>query len=97
MEINQENVERVAKLARLEVTENEKQTFARQLSSVLTYIEALKEIDTTGVEPTATVLPTHNVFREDIVRSSLPVEQALANAPDHVEGFFRVPRIIEDR
>ena len=97
MEISKEQVERVAKLARLEVSEDEKTVFARQLSSILTYIDQLKELDTAGVEPTATVLPTDNVFREDEVRPSLTQEQALANAPEQADGFFRVPKIIEDR
>ena len=87
----------MAKLARLEVSEDEKTTFARQLSSILTHIDQLKELDAAGVEPTATVLPTDNVFREDEVRPSLTQEQALANAPDQADGFFRVPKILEDR
>ena len=97
MEISKEQVEHVAKLARLEVSENEKAMFARQLSAILTYMDQLKEVDTEGVEPTATVLPTENVWREDAVRLSLAQEQALANAPDQADGFFRVPKIIEDR
>ena len=97
MEISREQVERVAKLARLEVSEDEKTVFARQLSGILTHIDQLKELDTAGVEPTATVLPTDNVFRDDEVRPSLPQEQALANAPDQADGFFRVPKILEDR
>ncbi len=97
MEISKEQVEHVAKLARLEVSEDEKAMFARQLSAILTYMDQLKEVDTEGVEPTATVLPTENVWREDAVRLSLAQEQALANAPDQADGFFRVPKIIEDR
>ena len=97
MEISKEQVEHVAKLARLEVSEDEKATFARQLSGILTYIDQLKELDTTGVEPTATVLPTDNVFRDDEARPSLPQEKALATAPDQADGFFRVPKILEDR
>ncbi len=97
MEISKEQVERVAKLARLEVSEDEKTIFARQLSGILTHIDQLKELDTAGVEPTATVLPTDNVFRDDEVRLSLPQEQALANAPDQADGLFRVPKILEDR
>ena len=97
MEINKEEVVHVAKLARLELSEGEQATFARQLSAILTYIDQLKTLDTAGVEPTVTVLPTDNVFRDDEVRSSLPCEQALANAPEQAEGFFRVPRILEDR
>ena len=97
MEISKEQVEHVAKLARLEVSEDEKATFARQLSGILTYIDQLKELDTRGVEPTATVLPTDNVFRGDEVRPSLSQEAALANAPDRADGFFSVPKILEDR
>jgi len=97
VEISKEQVEHVAKLARLEVSEDEKAMFARQLSAILTYMDQLKEVETEGVEPTATVLPTANVFREDVVRPSLPQEQALANAPDRAEGLIRVPKILEDR
>lgn len=97
MEISQAQVEHVARLARLEVSEEEKTTFARQLSGILTHIDQLKEVETAGVKPTATVLPTDNVFREDEVRPSLTQEQALANAPDQTDGFFRVPKILEDR
>src|SRR6266540_4214799 len=107
MEIRKEQVEHVAKLARLEVSEDEKAMFARQLSAILTYMDQLKEVDTEevdteevdteGVEPTATVLPTENVFREDAVKPSLTQERALANAPDQADGFFRVPKILEDR
>ncbi len=97
MEISKEQVEHVARLARLEVSEEEKTTFARQLSGILTHMDQLKEVETAGVEPTATVLPTDNVFREDEVRPSLTQERALANAPDQADGFFRVPKILEDR
>jgi aspartyl-tRNA(Asn)/glutamyl-tRNA(Gln) amidotransferase subunit C len=97
VEISKGQVEHVAKLARLEVSEDEKAMFARHLSSILTYMDQLKEADTEGVEPTATVLPTESVFREDAVKLSLPREQALANAPDQADGFFRVPKILEDR
>ena len=97
MEISKQQVEHVAKLARLEVSEDEKATFARQLSGILTYMDQLKEVDTAGVEPTATVLPTDNVFRDDVVQPSLTQERALANAPDQADGFFRVPKILEDR
>jgi len=97
MEITLKEVEQVAKLARLELSEDEKAIFARQLSAILSYMDQLKTLDTGGVEPTATVLPTDNVFRDDQVRPSLPQEAALANAPDQADGFFRVPRILEDR
>jgi aspartyl-tRNA(Asn)/glutamyl-tRNA(Gln) amidotransferase subunit C len=97
MPISREEVEKVAKLARLEISEAEKDTFSKQLSAVLTYVEQLKRLDTVGVEPTATVLAQTNVFREDLVCPSLPPEAALANAPEQVEGHFAVPKIIEER
>ncbi len=97
MRIDKEEVEHVARLARLDITESEKEAFSEQLSSILTYMEQLKGLDTEGVEPTATVLEQTNVFRADELRPSLPVEDALANAPESSGGFFTVPKIIEDR
>lgn len=97
MQITKQQVEYVANLARLHVTEAEQDAFAKQLSDILTYIEQLKAWDTTGVEPTATVLEQTNVFRDDQVRPSLSIDQALMNAPEADEGCFKVPRIIEER
>ena len=97
MGITKEEVENVAKLARLEITEAEKAAFAKQLSKILTHVETLRQYDTDGIEPTATVLGQVNVFREDVVRPSLPVDQALANAPEREADAFAVPRIIEER
>ena len=96
MEITKQEVENVAKLARLEITQAEKETFAKQLSQILTHVEKLNEYDTSGVEPTATVLGQTNVFREDVVKPSLTVDQALANAPDRQADGFAVPKIIEE-
>jgi aspartyl-tRNA(Asn)/glutamyl-tRNA(Gln) amidotransferase subunit C len=95
--MNKEEVEKVAKLARLELTGNEQTAFAKQLSQILTHVETLNQYDTTGVEPTATVLGQVNVFRPDIARPSLSVECATVNAPESADGFFVVPKIIEDR
>jgi len=97
MKITLEDVEKVATLARLEVSPAEKEAFAKQLSQILSYVETLKRYDTEGVEPTATVLGQVNVFREDVVRSSLPVEKALGNAPEREADGFSVPKIIEER
>ena len=97
MTISKQDVEHVAKLARLEITETEKDAFSQQLSSILTYVEKLKTLNTKGVEPTATILEQVNVFREDKARPSLPLEKALANAPEQSGGFFVVPKIIEER
>lgn len=95
MDISREQVEHVATLARLAVTDEEKGVFARQLSSILTYVQTLNRLDTSTVEPTSHVIPIQNVFREDEVRPSLSREQAFANAPDVDGGCFRVPKIIE--
>ncbi len=95
MKITIKEVEHVARLARLELTEEEKERMRAQLDSILSYIDKLNELDTSGVEPTSHVLPMTNVFREDEVRPSLSQEEALANAPDPHDLFLRVPRILE--
>ena len=95
MKITKEQVEHVAKLARLAITEQEKAIFSEQLSSILTYVEQLNELDTSKVEPTSHVISMQNVLREDRVKDSLPREEALAGAPEASEEFFRVPKIIE--
>lgn len=95
MEITKQEVEKVAKLARLQVSESEVAVFAKQLSQILTHVDTLKKYNTDGVEPTATVLGQVNVFRDDVVRPSLPVEQALANAPEREADGFCVPKIID--
>ncbi len=97
MEISREEVEKVAHLARLRMTANELSQFAQQLTTILNYVEQLKAISTDGVDPMATVLESANVTREDVVRASLPLEAALANAPEAEDGAFRVPKIIESR
>ena len=94
--ITRREVEHVARLARLELTEDERETMTRQLDRILAYVEKLNELDTSQVEPTSHVIPMVNVMREDEPRASLSPDDALANAPDRAEGFFRVPRIIED-
>jgi len=94
--ITRKEVEHVARLARLELTEEEKERMTAQLDSILGYIDKLNELDTSQVEPTTTVIPMVSVMREDAVRPPLKQEEALANAPDRQDVFFRVPRIIED-
>src|SRR5688500_8947246 len=97
MKITKQDVEKVAKLARLEISDAEKEVFARQLSQILTHVETLRQFDTKGIVPTATVLGQVNVFRDDTIRPSLPVEKARANAPEREADGFSVPRIIEER
>ncbi|MFZ5862443.1 MAG: Asp-tRNA(Asn)/Glu-tRNA(Gln) amidotransferase subunit GatC [Nitrospirota bacterium] len=95
MDITREQVEYVAKLARLAISEEEKVVFGKQLSSILTYVETLNRVDTSDVEPTSHVIPMQNVLREDAAKPSLPHDAALANAPDSDSGCFRVPKIID--
>lgn len=92
--LTREQVEHVALLARLELTEEEKDRYARQLNDILGHIEMLNRLDTENVPPTAHVLPLKNVFREDKVCDHMPNEKALANAPAREEGSFKVPRIV---
>ena len=94
--ITREEVEHVARLARLELSEDEKTRMTDQLDAILGYFDTLSRLDTSQVEPMTTVIPMVSVMREDVVRPSLPLEEALANAPDREDEFFRVPRIIED-
>jgi aspartyl-tRNA(Asn)/glutamyl-tRNA(Gln) amidotransferase subunit C len=89
------SIEHLARLARLSLSEEEKETFSGQLDGILTYMEKLNELETKEIEPTSHVLSISNVMREDMPRPSLDREEALRNAPDHTEKFYRVPKIIE--
>jgi aspartyl-tRNA(Asn)/glutamyl-tRNA(Gln) amidotransferase subunit C len=93
--IDQDQVRKVAKLARLELEEREVEEFAGQLSSILEYVEKMDELDTEGVEPLAHCLPISNVLREDRARESLGAEATLANAPQRDGEFFKVPKILD--
>ena len=89
------DVKYVAHLARLSLTPEEEQTLSAQLGSILGYIEKLKEVDVTGVEPTAHAFPLVNVTRADETRPSISNEDALQNAPSKANGLFIVPKIVE--
>lgn len=95
MSITIQNVEHVAKLARLELSEEEKQKFTEQLNAILKYAEKLNELDTDNVEPTSHPMPLSNVMREDVSRPSLPIEKVLLNAPDEEDGQIKVPAVLE--
>ncbi len=90
------DVERIAALAQLELTDEEKLLFTKQLADILAYAEQVQAIDTSGVPATAHVNAAQRTEREDEPRQSLPVEDAIANAPDAAPeaGLFRVPRVI---
>jgi aspartyl-tRNA(Asn)/glutamyl-tRNA(Gln) amidotransferase subunit C len=95
MALERKDVEHVAHLARLELTEEELTRFHRQLDNILGYVEKLNQADTAGVEPLVHAAGGGNVFREDEVKPSLDRAAALGQAPDSDGWFFRVPRIIE--
>jgi aspartyl-tRNA(Asn)/glutamyl-tRNA(Gln) amidotransferase subunit C len=94
--IGPEEVAHVARLARLELSPSELERMRRELDAILGYVEKLRQVDTTAVEPTTHVLPLANVMREDEVRPSFPAEAMLANVPDPEGDYVRVPRILEE-
>jgi aspartyl-tRNA(Asn)/glutamyl-tRNA(Gln) amidotransferase subunit C len=95
LKLSTQDVEYVAKLARLDFTEAQKEKFTVQLNNILIYIEKLSELDTTGIAPMSHAIAVTNAFREDIERQSLGTKATLANAPDARGEFFRVPKVIE--
>ena len=91
-----EDVERIASLARLALTDDEKGLYARQLTRILEYARQVSELDTSGVLATASVLEEGRLERPDDIRPSLERTLALANAPDSAAGLFRVPKVLGD-
>ncbi|MFZ9023508.1 MAG: Asp-tRNA(Asn)/Glu-tRNA(Gln) amidotransferase subunit GatC [Planctomycetota bacterium] len=96
MKIDEAQVRRVALLSRLELSDQEVSQFSTQLSAIFEYIEKLNELDTDTVEPLAHCLPIHNVLRDDVPRPSLSNDEALANAPEREDEYFKVPKILDD-
>lgn len=88
------NIEYVANLARLALTDGEKKKFTQQLGEILHYVEKLKQVDVTGVEPMAHASPVFNVWAADIAAAGLPVEQALRNAPARRDNLIALPKVI---
>ena len=95
MAISREEVEHVAFLARLGLTDAEKQTLQEQLSAILEHMRTINELDTSQIPPTAQVIPLRNVMRPDEPQPSLPMNEVLRNAPDREGDFFRVPHVLE--
>jgi len=95
LKISSSEVEYVAHLARLEISDKEKEKFTFQLNDILLYIDKLNELNTQGVEPMSHAIAVTNAFREDRVLDSIGTEKSLANAPDARGEFFRVPKIID--
>ncbi len=95
MPLTLKEVEHIANLARLELTDEEKAHYREQLSAILDYFSQLRELDTADIPPTSSVLPQRSVLREDEPRPGLTLEELLRNAPDAEAGQFRVPPVLE--
>ncbi|MGO4734044.1 Asp-tRNA(Asn)/Glu-tRNA(Gln) amidotransferase subunit GatC [Paenibacillus sp. 2KB_22] len=95
MSISNNDVQHVAKLARLNLTAEEEETLTGQLNAILKYAEKLNELDTEDIEPTTHVLHVSNVMREDETKESLSIEQVMRNAPEEEDGQFKVPAVME--
>jgi aspartyl-tRNA(Asn)/glutamyl-tRNA(Gln) amidotransferase subunit C len=96
VKITAKDVEHVARLARLELSAAEKERMGRELDGILAYIDKLRSVDTSGIEPTSHAVPITNVMRDDVPGPSLSRAETLANAPDRHGDLFRVPRILEE-
>lgn len=95
MAITKDTVKYVADLARIELGDKELGYFTKQLDRILEYVHKLKKLDVSGLEPTSHVLEMKNVYREDVVRPSLPVSDVIKNAPAKEGNLFKVKKIIE--
>ena len=96
MPLTRAQVRHVAQLARIGLEAGDEEFYAEQLSGILEHIDRLQEVDTDAIPPTAQVVEVENPLREDVPRPGLTQQQALANAPAAVNGFFRVPSIQEE-
>lgn len=97
MAITIKDVEHIAKLAKLEFTDAEKEKFTHQMNKILDYMEKLNTLDTSSVEPLSHVIELSNVFRADEVKLGVSTEEALKNAPEKNEQFFKVPKVIGEK
>jgi len=95
VKLTKEEVEHVAWLARLELTDEEKERLTGHLNQIMAHFEKLQELDTADVEPTSHSIPVQNVFREDVVGPCLPIEDVLSAAPETADDCFVVPQVVE--
>ena len=95
MAITEKDVRKIAKLAKLQLTDEEVKRFEGQLGKILDAVDELSKLDTKDVPPTTSVLGLSNVFREDVPREPFPAERLLANAPDRAGPYFKVRKVIE--
>ncbi len=96
MKISQEEIKKIALLSRLEVREEHMTHMEKELNDILTYVAELNELDLDGVEPMAHAVPLQNVWREDVRKPSLDHDLALSNAPEAEDGYFKVPRVVQE-
>lgn len=94
MAVTKQEVEKIAELARLEFNENEIEHLTKDMNQILHHMDKLNELDTSNVEPLSHPIEVKNVFRDDELKSSIKREDALKNAPDKDEEFFKVPKVI---
>ena len=95
MKINENDIIKVARLARLELSPEEMDEFSRQLNGIIGYVEKINELDTSGIEPADHIVEIKNVFRKDVVENSISRSELEKISPDFREGHFVVPKIIE--
>lgn len=91
--LTRKEVEHIAELAKITLTEDEKELFTGQLERILEYFRKIDELDLEGVEPTTHTMDTSNVFRDDVEKESLPPDEVLANAPEKEDRYFKAPRV----
>lgn len=97
MALSKETVEHIAKLARLRLTEEEKERYGDQLSSILSYVEKIQAVDTADVAPTSQVTGLTNIMREDNIRNYDIAKELVQVAPDSTDGFIKIPKVFEDK
>jgi aspartyl-tRNA(Asn)/glutamyl-tRNA(Gln) amidotransferase subunit C len=95
MKVTKETIEHVANLARLNLTEQEKEKLTNEMENIISFVDKLNELDTSNITPMEHVKSIRNVFREDVVSESLDRGKMLANAPSHEKGCFKVPKVVE--
>ena len=96
MKFDESIINNVCQLARVELTEQEKLEFTKQLEDIIRYVEIINKLDTANVQPADHIVPLSNVFREDIIKESLVIEEVEKIAPQFEKSHFVVPRIIEE-
>ena len=95
MKVTRETIQHVADLARLNLTETEKERLTSDMEKIISYVDKLNELDTSGIKPMEHVIPIRNVLREDKAEKSYDREKILANAPLSEDGCFKVPKVVE--